>query len=109
MTQPTFARLPLEQAVSDELGAARLQGGGLVQCVAAQSLSIHLLLAAQLWRVEGQSSEQQPGVVVDVGLDQAVTVAYSYGHHGVHCDPMGGKVARDGNIKSKKKKKKKDC
>lgn len=48
MTQPTFARLPLEQAVSDELGAARLQGGGLVQCVAAQSLSIHLLLTAQL-------------------------------------------------------------
>ena len=48
MTQPTFARLPFEQAVSDELGAARLQGRGLVQCVAAQSLSIDLLLAAQL-------------------------------------------------------------
>ena len=44
---------------------------------------------------------------MDVGLDQAVTVAYSYGHHGVHCDPMGGKVARDGNVKSKKRKQKK--
>lgn len=32
---------------------------------------------------------------MDVGLDQAVTVADSYGHHGVHCDPMGGQVAAD--------------
>lgn len=31
---------------------------------------------------------------MDVGLDQTVTVADPYGHHGVHCDPMSGQVAR---------------
>lgn len=36
---------------------------------------------------------------MDVRLDQPVTVADSYGHHGVHCDPMGGQMARDGNFK----------
>ncbi len=90
----TFASLPLEQTVSDELGAACLQGRGLTQGAAVQSFSLHLLLTAQLWRVEGQSSKEQPGVVMDVGLDQAVTVADSYGHHGVHCDPVGGQVAK---------------
>lgn len=44
----TFASLSFEQAVSDELGAVGLQGFGHVQSVAVQSVSIRLLLAAQL-------------------------------------------------------------
>lgn len=30
---------------------------------------------------------------MDVGLDQTVPIADSYGHHGVDCDPMSRQVA----------------
>lgn len=92
----TFAGLTLEQAVGDELGAVCLQAGGQAQGAAVQSFSLHLPLAAELRRVEGEGGEQQPRVVVDVGLDEAVAVADPDGHHGVHCDAVGGQVAGGG-------------
>lgn len=33
---------------------------------------------------------------MNVGLDQTVTVTDAYGHHGIDCDPMGRKMATDG-------------
>lgn len=92
----TFASLSLEQAVGNELWATCLQCRGLPQGAAVQCHPIHCLLTAQLWSVEGESGKQQPGVVVDVGLDQTVAVADPDGHHGVHCDPVSGQVARWG-------------
>lgn len=65
----TFARLPLEQAIGDELRAALLQGCRLRQAVPLHWFSLQLILTAQLRCVEGQSGEEQPGIVVNVGLD----------------------------------------
>lgn len=38
---------------------------------------------------------------MDIGLDQAVSVTDSYGHHWVHSDPMGGQMATDGKLNKK--------
>lgn len=95
----TFASVPFEQTVSDELGTTRLQSWGLLQRLAVQAFSLHLPLADQLWSVQGQGSEQQPGVVVDIWLDQPVTIADSNGHHRIYGDPMSRQVTIDENIK----------
>ena len=85
--------MALEQALGDELGAAALQGQGLVQAAGLQGLPVQPPLAGQGRGVEGQGGKQQPRVVVDVGLDQPVAVADADGHHGEDGDPVGGQVA----------------
>lgn len=67
-----------------------LQGWSQLKSFAIYTFPLSLFLTAQLRGIQGQSSEQQPGVVVDVGLDKPVTVADSYGDHGIHGDAMGG-------------------
>lgn len=43
--------------------------------------------------VEGQGSEEQPGVVVDIGLDEPLPVADPDGHHRVGRDTVGRQMA----------------
>lgn len=89
---PTFACLTLEQALCDELGAAGMQLGSLVHCGRDQALVLVGLPAGQLGGEECQSGEQQPRVVVDVGLDEAVAVTDADGHHRVDSDSVSGEV-----------------
>ena len=43
--------------------------------------------------IESQGSEEQPGVVVDVGLDEPLPVADPDGHHWMGSDAVGRQVA----------------
>lgn len=54
----TFARLTLEQAISDELRAALLQGCSLPHAAPFHCFSFRLILTAQFRCVEGQSGEE---------------------------------------------------
>lgn len=80
----TFSCLALHQTLGDELGAAALQ-----RCSMTLSHGF-LRLAYQLGGEQGQAGKQEPGVVVDVWLDEPVPIADANGHHGVDGDAMGG-------------------
>lgn len=70
-----------------------LQNPGMTEDLRIQFLSFYFLSICQICTVEGQGSKEQPGVVVDVGLDEALAVADADGDHGVHRDAVGGQVA----------------
>lgn len=85
--------LCFHQAVPNELNALMLQDSGVTEDLGIQFLSFYFLPICQICTVESQGSKEQPGIVVDVGLDEALPVADSDGHHGVHGDAVGGQVA----------------
>ena len=75
--------------------------GGSLQRGRAQALALPLPPAGQLGGEERQGGEQQPGVVVDVGLDEAVPVADADGHHRVDGDAVRGEVTGEEGEKKK--------
>lgn len=85
--------LCFHQAVPNELNALMLQDSGMTDNLGIQLLSFYFLPICQICTVEGQGSKEQPGVVVDVGLDEALAVTDADGHHGIHRDAVGGQVA----------------
>lgn len=89
----TFSLVSLHQAVPGELHALAPEGGGMAAGLGIQLLPIYVLCAGQVGAVESQGSKQQPGVVVDVGLDEPLPVADPNGHHWVGCDAVGRQVA----------------
>lgn len=82
--------------LQSERGQGR--GLGLVQAVGLLGAP-----AGQLGGEEGQGGEQQPGVVVDVGLDEAVPVTDADGDHRIHGDAVRGEVAERGTEEGEKK------
>lgn len=81
------------QALPNELNALMLQNSGMTEDLRIQFLSFYFLPICQIRTVEGQGSKEQPGVVVDVGLDEALPVADADGHHGIHGHAVRGEVA----------------
>lgn len=61
----------------------------------AKSLGVRRL-ARQLGGEQGQAGKQEPGVVVNVWLDEPVSITDADGHHGVDCDTMGGQMTEGG-------------
>lgn len=49
-------------------------------------------LANKLRGEQGQAGKQEPGVVVDIRLDEPVPIADTDGHHGVDGDTVGGQM-----------------
>ena len=85
--------MSLHQTVTDELHALAPQGGGTVAGLGIQLFAIHVLSAGQVGAIESQGGEEQPGVVVDVGLDEPLPVADPDGHHRMGSDTVGRQVA----------------
>lgn len=85
--------MSLHQTVPDELHALAPQGAGTASVPGTQLLPVHILRAGQVGTVESQGGKQQPGVVVDVRLDEPLPVADPDGHHRMGCDAVGGQVA----------------
>lgn len=89
----TFTLVRLHQTVPYELHAPAPQGGGTPAGLGSQLLAVHILCAGHVGAVESQGGEEQPGVVVDVGLDEPLAVADPDGHHRMGSDAVRRQVA----------------
>lgn len=85
--------MSLHQTVPDELQAPAPQGGGAAANLWVQLFAVHVLGAGQVGTIESQGGEEQPGVVVDVGLDEPLPVADPDSHHWMGSDTVGRQVA----------------
>lgn len=85
--------MSLHQTVPDELQTPAPQGGGAAADLRVQLFAVHVLGAGQVGTIESQGGEEQPGVVVDVGLDEPLPVADPDGHHWMGSDTVGRQVA----------------
>lgn len=85
--------MSLHQTVPDKLHALAPQDDGIAVGLGVQSLPIYIFCAGQVCTIESQGSKEQPGVVVDVRLDEPLPVADPNGHHGVGSDTVGRQMA----------------
>lgn len=85
----TFSCLALHQTLRDELRAAALQCCGVTLSHGVRRLVHHL------GGEQSQAGKQEPGIVVDVRLDEPVPIADADGHHGVDCDTVGGEMTAE--------------
>ncbi|KAL0596927.1 putative uncharacterized protein C8orf44 [Plecturocebus cupreus] len=76
------------ETVPNELHALAPQGGGTAAGPRVQLLPIHILCSGQVGAIEGQGGEEQPGVVMDIRLDEPLTVTDPNGYHWVGCDAV---------------------
>lgn len=85
--------MSLHQTVPDKLHALAPQGGGTAAGLGIQLLAVHVLCAGQVGTIESQCSKKQPGVVVNVGLDEPLPVTDPDGHHRMGCDAVRRQMA----------------
>ena len=89
----TFSLVSLHQTVPHKLHALAVQGRGAAAGPGIQPLTARILCAGQVGAIESQRGEEQPGVVVDVRLDEPLPVADPDGHHRMSRDTVGGQMA----------------
>lgn len=85
----------LHQTVPNQLHALAPQGSSVAAGPGVQLLPIHVLCAGQVGTIESQGSKEQPGVVVNIGLDEPLPVTDPDGHHWVGCDAVGWQMAAE--------------
>lgn len=85
--------MSLHQTVPHKLHALASQSDGTATGLGIQLFAIHILCAGQVGAIESQGSKEQPGVVVDVGLDEPLPVTDPDGHHRMGCDTVGRQMA----------------